>query len=81
MMATAGRNALFSGNANPTASSGHGNRNEQKAGPVLFLGGAAYAAAYVLVGSTQLSPWGALLAIAGTALVFLGLLSIAGRPS
>jgi hypothetical protein len=80
-MATAGQNALFPGIAKQPGSAGHGDGAEQTAGPVLFLGGAAYAAAYVVVGSTQLSPLGALFAIAGTALVFLGLRSIARRPS
>jgi hypothetical protein len=77
MMATAGQTALRPGIAKQLASSGTGERTEQRAGSVLLLGGVAYAAGYLVVGSTQLSPLGGLFAIVGTALVFLGLRSIA----
>jgi hypothetical protein len=52
-------------------------RSEERAGPVLLLGGAAYAAAYIVVGLTRVSLWGALLAAAGTGLVLFGLRFIA----
>jgi hypothetical protein len=43
------------------------------AGPVLFLGGCTYAAAYLLLGLSGFSTWSGLLAIAGTGLILFGL--------
>jgi hypothetical protein len=43
------------------------------AGPVLFLGGCTYAAAYLLLGLSGFSTWSGLLAVAGTGLILVGL--------
>ena len=43
------------------------------AGPVLFLGGCTYAAAYLLLGLSGFTTWSGLLALAGTTLIVLGL--------
>ena len=45
----------------------------QPAGPVLFLGGCTYAAAYLLLGLSGFSTWSGLLALAGTGLILFGL--------
>jgi len=50
-----------------------------KAGPMLLLGGTAYAAAYVVMGTTGLSSWAALLAIGATVLTLMGLKFVARR--
>lgn len=52
---------------------------ERTAGPVLFLGGTAFAAAYVVLGVTGLTAWGGLLAIAGSVFVLLGLSRLSSR--
>ena len=43
------------------------------AGPVLFLGGCTYAAAYLLLGLSGFSMWSGLLAVGGTGLILFGL--------
>jgi len=43
------------------------------AGPILFLGGCTYAAAYLLLGLSGFSAWSGLLAVAGTGLILFGL--------
>ncbi len=43
------------------------------AGPVLFLGGCTYAAAYLLLGLSGFTMWSGLLALAGTTFIVLGL--------
>jgi len=43
------------------------------AGPLLFLGGCTYAAAYLLLGIAGFTAWSGLLAIVGTGLILLGL--------
>ena len=48
-------------------------------GPLLFLGGCTYAAAYVLLGLAGFSTWSGLLAIGGTALILVGLHRTWGR--
>lgn len=62
-----------------SAIGGRSQSEEARAGRVLFLGGTAYAAAYVAVGVTGFSSWGVLLALAGTALVLRGLQLVARR--
>ena len=49
------------------------------AGPVLFLGGCTYAAAYILLGLAGFSAWSGLLAVAGTGLILVGLRRTWGR--
>jgi hypothetical protein len=81
-MATAGRSVVFPRLENRQGSfEDGGQRTERRAGRVLLLGGAMFAAAYVVVGTFGVSTWGALLAIVGTGLVFLGLKPIAMRSS
>lgn len=81
-MATAGQSSVLAGLANKPASFDEkGQSTDRKAGPVLLLSGTAYAAAYVVVGITGMSSWGALLAIAGTGLVLLGLKFVVLRAS
>jgi hypothetical protein len=43
------------------------------AGPLLFLGGCTYAAAYLLLGLSGFSTWSGLLAVAGTGVILVGL--------
>lgn len=43
------------------------------AGPILFLGGCTYAAAYLLLGLSGFSTWSGLVAVAGTGLILVGL--------
>jgi len=50
-----------------------------KAGPMLLLGGTVYATAYVVMGTTGVSSWAALLAIGATVLTLLGLKFVARR--
>ena len=81
-IATAGESAVFPGLVNrPAKFEEKGEPTERRAGPVLLVGGTAYAAAYVIVGVMGLSPWGALLTIGGTALVLLGLTLVSRRSS
>ena len=81
-MATAEKSAVLPVlAARPATFEEKGQLTERRAGPVLLLGSTAYAAAYVVVGVTGLSPWGALLTIGGTALVLLGLKLVALRSS
>ncbi|TLZ72673.1 MAG: hypothetical protein E6K10_01930 [Methanobacteriota archaeon] len=48
-------------------------------GPVLFLGGCTYAAAYILLSLAGISAWSGLLAVAGTCLILIGLRRTWGR--
>lgn len=81
-MATVGQSAVLPGVVNQPASLPDEKQTvERRAGPVLFLAGIAYAAAYVVAGVQGLSPWDALLAIGGTAFVLLGLKLVAVRSS
>ncbi len=81
-MATTGQTAVLPGlTSRPATSEDSGQLTERRAGPVLLLGGTAFAGAYVVVGVMGLSPWGVLLAIGGTALVLLGLKLVALRSS
>jgi len=48
-------------------------------GPLLFLGGCTYAAAYVLLGLAGFSAWSGVLAVAGTGLILVGLRRTWGR--
>jgi hypothetical protein len=43
------------------------------AGPLLFLGGCTYAAAYLLLGLSGFSTWSGILALAGTGVILVGL--------
>jgi hypothetical protein len=81
-MATAGQSAVLPiHTSRPASVEVKRQETERNAGRVLFLSGVAYAAAYVVVGITGLFPWGALLAVGGTALVLLGLGSMIFRSS
>ncbi len=42
-------------------------------GPVLFLGGCSYAAAYLVLGLSGFAAFSGVLALAGTAMILLGL--------
>ena len=81
-MATAGQSAVLDGlESRPSRYERNRRSTERGAGPILLMGGAAFAAAYVVVGVAGSSVWGALLAIGGSALVLLGLKLVSLRSS
>jgi hypothetical protein len=80
-MATVGQSGLDQALIGTSALCPERRDAEGKAGPVLLLSGTAYASAYVVVGMTGLTAWSAVFAIAGTALVLLGLKLVAFRSS
>ena len=81
-MATVGESAVPSGLVSrPTRFEQKGETTDRGAGPILLMGGTAYAAAYVVVGAMGSAAWGALLAIGGTALLLLGLKLVSFRSS
>jgi len=74
-MATVGQTGVVSGFAERPRRLEEERQVEKGSGYILFLGGAAFAASYVVLGSTEFGPWAAFLAIAGSALVILGIRS------
>ncbi len=81
-MATAGQSAVLAGlESRPSRFERNRRSTERDAGPILLMGGTAFAAAYVVVGVVGSSAWGAFLAIGGCALVLLGLKLVSRRSS
>lgn len=81
-MATTRQSAILPGLAGrPASVEEDGQMTNRRAGPLLLVGGTAYAAAYVVIGFTGLSWWVGLLGIGGTALVVLGIKLAAFRSS